>query len=393
MIFQTLDNKRECRGIFLDNKVYDEPPQGLTATWSYTPSLPLDVEYANLYCQGKTISEVCPETLSGEWKIVSSRLKAYLNSFIHAKINLNEHCFYDLVPQSFLYEYYTVKTAITEHVLKTREKPDNYEFLLNLTRVVEEIGQQKLNIKRQNLKGCMGESRTRNFLKKLNKMDPYVRYNIYGTKTGRLTTIKSSFPILTFSKEHRVCLEPNNDLFVELDFNAAELRVLLALSGIDQPKEDIHEWNAKNVFQGSISRKESKERIFAWLYNPESKDYLANRSYEREKVLQKYWDGKNVCTIYNREIGADRHHALNYIIQSTTADLFLRQMIKIHKLLEGKRSRMAFSIHDSLVLDFDKSEKHLMNDIVDVFADTDLGKFKVNLSLGKNFGKMRQICT
>lgn len=393
MIFQTLDNKRECRGIFLNNKIYDDPPEGLTATWSYTANLPLSVEYANLYCQGKTISEVCPETLSGQWEVASSRLKAYLNSFIHAKINLNEHCFYDLVPQNFLHEYYSVKNAITEHVLKTYKKPDNYDFLLDLTRVTKEIAQQKLNIKRENLKRHMGESKTRNFLKKINTIEPFVKYNVYGTKTGRLTTMKNSFPVLTLSKEHRVCLEPKNDLFVEFDFNAAELRVLLALSGIEQPDGDIHEWNAKNVFKGIPTRKEAKERIFAWLYNPESRDYLANQSYERDKVLQKYWDGRNVCTFYNRKIEADKHHALNYVIQSTTADLFLRQMIKVHKLLKGKRSHIAFSIHDSLVLDFDKGERHLIGDIAGIFADTDLGKFKVNLSLGKNFGRMKQICT
>jgi len=392
MIFQTLDNKIECRGVFLDNKVYSEPPKGLTATWSYSPNLPLDVEYANLYCHGKTISEVCPEGLRSEWENASFRLKAYLNSFIHAKINLNEHCFYDLVPQNFLYEYYSIKTAITEHVLQTYKKPDNYEFLLGLTRTIKDIGQQKLKIKRQNLKGRMSESKTRNFLKKIGTSEPYIKYNIRGTKTGRLTTVKDSFPILTLSKEHRACLEPNNDLFVEFDFNAAELRVLLALSGLEQPTEDIHEWNAKNVFRGLQNRKESKERIFAWLYNPESKDYLANRAYDRDSVLQKYWDGKNVCTIYDRKIQADRHHALNYIIQSTTADLFLRQMVKIHKFLEDKRSSVAFSIHDSLVLDFAQSEKDLIGEISNIFANTDLGKFKVNLSLGKNFGRMKRVC-
>ena len=392
MIFQALDNKRDCRGIFLNNQVYEDPPEGLTATWAYTPNLPLNVEYANLYCNGKSLLEVCPEFLSEEWAAVNSRLRAYLNSFIGAKINLNEHCFYDLVPQNFLYKYYTLKSAITEHVLKTYKRPTNYEFLLALTKILEEIKQQKLNIKKGNLKNYFSNNQTRNFLKKISVAGSHIRYNARGTKTGRLTTEKESFPILTLKKEYRVCLEPNNDLFVEFDFNAAELRVLLALSGLEQPKEDIHEWNAKNVFGNLVTRSEAKERIFAWLYNPESKDYLANRAYDREKVLQKYWNGELVQTIYDRKIKADEHHALNYIIQSTTADLFLRQMIKVHEFLKNKKSKIAFSIHDSLILDMDKEDKNLINAITDIFADTDLGRLKVNLSLGKNFGRMKQIC-
>jgi len=196
---------------------------------------------------------------------------------------------------------------------------------------------------------------------------------------------------LTLKKEHRVILEPNNDLFVELDFNAAELRTLLSLCGKEQPKEDIHEWNAKNVFRGLQSRSEAKERIFAWLYNPDSKDYLANRSYDRIAVKEKHWDGKIVETPFGRKIAADEFHALNYLIQSTTADMVLRQVIKVYDLLKNSKSHIAFIIHDSLVIDLAKEDKTLLKDIFDVFAKTDLGDFMISVQAGKNFGEMERI--
>jgi len=83
--------------------------------------------------------------------------------------------------------------------------------------------------------------------------------------------------------------------------------------------------------------------------------------------------------------------ALNYIIQSTSSDLFLRQMIKVDKMLEGKKSFIAFSVHDSLVMDFAEEDIHLLEPIIEEFSDTPLGKYLTNVSMGKNYGNMRKI--
>ena len=213
---------------------------------------------------------------------------------------------------------------------------------------------------------------------------------MFGSKTGRLTTKKNSFPILNLDKNYRKILKPKNDWFVELDFNAAELRTFLALAGKQQPKEDIHDWNAKNIYNGS-TRDEAKKRIFAWLYNPESTDYLSSKAYNRAEVVKKYYDGSQVTTFFNRIIPSDDHHALNYIIQSTTSDLFLRKMIDLWKFLKDKKSFIAFSVHDSLVIDMPSDERDLINQIVEIFSRTKFGDFKVNVSGGKNYGNMRKI--
>jgi len=391
MIFQVLDIKTECKNLYTGNKILQEIPKNLTGTWDFSQHLPTNVEYAKLYCGGLTMEDVCPEHLKEDWGNSSKKLKAYLNSFIQAKISLQEHCLYDLVPQHFLLEFYEIKNQITKHVFDNYEKPENYDFLLRLSKVVEDIKGRPLNLKTSKLNHLSHQLATRNFLKRLKRSEKNIKYNIFGTKTGRLTTEPKSFPILTLKKDFRSILEPNNDLYVELDFNAAELRTLLALMGKEQPKEDIHEWNVKNVFRDLVTRKEAKERIFAWLYNPDSKDYLANRAYERKGVKEKYWDGKIVKTPFGRQIEADEYHALNYLIQSTTADMALRQLIKVHSLLKNSKSHIAFTLHDSLVIDLAKEDKGLLNEIFDVFAKTDLGAFAISISMGKNFGNMKKV--
>ena len=392
MLFQTLDNKRECAAVYLNGDLhYEDIPEGLTMTWAYAPYLDDGVEYASLYCYGQSLDEVCPEGLKYKYDEISDRLKAFLTSFSEAKIDLNKNCFFDLVPERFLKEYCEIKNQITYYVLQNYEKPDNYDFLLSLTKAVDKINKRNLNINLKQMSKHMVSDRGRRFYKKIAKTSPHICYDIFGTKTGRLSVKKDSFPILTLDKEFRSVLEPNNDLFVELDYNAAELRMLLALLKEQQPKEDIHEWNAKNVYRGLLSREEAKKRVFSWLYNPNSKDFLSSRAYRREEIVEKYWDGQSVNTPFDRQIKSDRYHALNYIIQSSTNDLFLRKMIELDKILEDKKSYIAFSIHDSLVIDFAKEERNLISDIAKIFSGTNFGDFKVNVSVGKNFGEMRKV--
>ena len=69
----------------------------------------------------------------------------------------------------------------------------------------------------------------------------------------------------------------------------------------------------------------------------------------------------------------------------------MRRMLKVWDYLKDKKSKIAFSIHDSLVIDYDRSEYRLLPEIISIFADTDFGRYKVNVSGGKSFGKMKEM--
>jgi hypothetical protein len=394
--FQFIDSKLDCRGLYVagDFAEFDKN-MVLTSTWDYSSQCDLaneEIEYASLYCAGQGLHEACPSHLEERWRSASNKMKAYLNCFQNAKISLEEYCFYDMVPEHFLIEFFEVKNKITQHVIKNYPKPENYEFLLELTKLLYGIRERNLSLNFNNIDPVfLLRDSNKNIIKKMKASSGKIFYNLYGTRTGRLTTRPGSFPILTLKKDLRRAIEPKNDLFIELDYNAAELRTLLALLGKEQPKEDIHEWNAKNVFGGSTTRKNAKERIFAWLYNLDSKDYLANRTYNKNLIKEKYWNGKIVKTPFGRKIEADEFHALNYVIQSTTSDLFLRRAIAVDKLLKKAKSKITFLIHDSLIIDFANEDKDTLKQIIEEFSKTDLGDYKVNVSVGKNFGELKQI--
>ena len=306
----------------------------------------------------------------------------------HSRVNLSQHCFYDLVPDNFLVMYCEAKNKICEYVFDNYDRPKNYDFLKDLLLLTQSIEHRKLNLAYAGVARDCTTFSMRNKFKSVRRADPYVRYNIFGSKTGRMTSKKRSFPILTMNKEFRKIIHPNNDKLVEFDFNAFELRVLLYLLDKEQPDMDIHEWNMSNVYKSALTRDEAKTRIFAWLYNLDSNDHLSEGAYNRQEILNKYWNGKEINNPFGRTIESDKFHAISYLVQSTAVDIVLRQMIKIHKMLENKKSYIAFTIHDSVVIDMAEEDMSLLPELKRQFSTFRNTQFLTNVSIGSDFGNM-----
>ena len=65
--------------------------------------------------------------------------------------------------------------------------------------------------------------------------------------------------------------------------------------------------------------------------------------------------------------------------------------MKIDKMLQEKKSFVAFCVHDSLVLDVSIEDKAMLNNLAEQFSKTKLGDFKTNISIGKNYGSMKRV--
>ena len=386
MYFQSLDDKSECVGIYANGKLhFDEFPQELTKTWRHSGAiLNNEVEYAWIRTGGKNLVAACPEPLAAKLAANQSKFKAYLQSFRIARINLRELCFYDLVPEDFLLEFCETKNQITKFVFENCEKPSNYEHLAKTHRLLYKMKYRDFDISNKDCREMLTNTRDRVQINRLINGPKHIDYNLFGTVTGRLTTFSNSLPILTMRKVYRKTLKPKNDWFLSLDYNGAELRTVLALGEEPQPEWDIHQWNAKNVFGGVISREEAKEKFFAWLYNPES-NTIKSELYNRNKILLQYYDEGYVSTPMGRKIKVDERKAFNYLIQSTTADLVLDRAIEIDEFLNDKRSFISHIVHDEIVIDLHDQERDLVPLIKNIFENNLLGYFRGNINAGKNY--------
>jgi hypothetical protein len=398
MIFQVLDDKGECIGIYQDGELYfSDAPEGMEKTWSYSSALKdLDIQYASIYAGGKKLEEVCPPELKREYERVSLRIKAHVAAFKTAKLNPKENCIYDLIPHKTLKEFCELKNRICEHVFQTYPKPKEYEYFKSFGEFIGDISARDIKLNRSWLSGKLYDIQAQKLWEKINSIQPHIKYDQFGSVTGRLVVTEDSFPILNLNKKLREVIVPQNDWFVEFDLNAAELRTAMALLGKTQPAGDLHEWSAEHIFRGELNRTEAKETATSWLYNSTSKNALKydselNAFYNKPALLAMYHlDGK-VHTPFGREIECDTYHAISYLNQSTLIDLFHRQILKANSILDNKKSFISFLVHDSLVLDLSEKEKSLLPDFIRTLSDTKWGIFPVNVKIGRNYGEMKKI--
>jgi hypothetical protein len=374
LILQTLDIKNNCQGVFYNGQFifdeYDDILENHNLAWKHS-SLLDDEKYKYLYLLAKDedlslFSEDCDT-----FKNYTDKLRAHQRAALTAKVDLEEECFFDLIPEHQMSRWFHLRQSALKNLQKTREFGEDYPILHKAHVLTSNISQQQIQFKES-----LGK----------------VTYNIFGSATGRLTTTRTSVPVLTMKKEDRRFLKPQNDAFVEMDLNAAEARTLLALSGISQPEQDIHEWLMKNVYKTEMTRPQAKVKLFSWLYNFSNSDIDLDKFFSRQIFRDFYCTEKSVLTTpYGRELQVDERKAQNYLLQSTTSDIVIENAYKIMKMLENKKTKIAFTLHDSIILDVCRSEAHILPDIKHEFESTRWGNFLTMCKIGVNFGELREL--
>ena len=374
MILQTLDIKDNCKGIFYKGSfLFDDIEniiQECSLAWKHSPLLD-DQRYRYLYLSLKEddLSPYCHDP--DLFTVYKKKLEAHQKAALAAKVSLSEECFFDLLPEHQMQKWFEIRQAALENLHEMATKSDDYDILHKIHVLATNIAQQDITF---------GTKTGR------------VLYNIFGSATGRLKTKRGSVPVLTLKKEQRELLKPQNDAFVELDLNAAEIRMLMALSGREQPQGDIHEHLQKEIFGGWGKRSEFKERLFAWLYNPNSDDSVFDQFFSRETFRDFFAAEDQILTTpFGRRLVVDERKAQNYLLQSTTSDQVLENAYKIQRMLRGKKSTIAFTLHDSIILDMSQEDVIMLREIKKQFEQTRWGNFVSTCKVGKTFGDLKDL--
>lgn len=361
-------------------------------TWYYNKSLEQcsNIKYGYLFSKGLSINEICPTFIKKDLlKLQNTIDSCYKTS---EKVGLYSSIISDIVPERILLDYYKILEEVCEYSFSNLEEPKNYNFLLELTETLERIKEYTFNLNEETMKNISEKLELPIWEKyEENKYSTSPAYRVFSTVTGRIHFEPGVFPLMNLKKEARVVLEPNFDAFIEIDFNGIDIRSALFLAGIPQPQIDVHDWNIQNVFGENTTRKDAKKSFFSWLYNPAKSSPSLEKVYKLDKVIGRYYNNGIVTNPFDRVMEADDFHSLNYLCQSTSADVCLRTLVYLEKNLRNKRSKVALTIQDSFLIDLCEEELDFVKELIYDCKRTDIGMIPVNVSIGKNYGEMEKI--
>lgn len=369
-----MDIEKNCKGIYhsqgFEFKNYQKLIKKHNYAWKHSKILEEEqYQYLYIFLKSEDLQNYTenPE----EYSNVKKMLEAHKKAALLAKIDLSSSCVFDIVPEHRLEKWFSMRQSALENLLSKKETPSDYDILHKAHVLVSNIKNQKI--------------RYGNELKSVN-------YDIFGSVTGRLTTVKGSVPVLTLKKEQRSMIKPKNDAIVEFDLNAAEIRTLLGLQGIPQPEGDIHKWIGQEVYNESINRAQVKQNVFSWLYNFSAPKNRLDEIFSRQIFRDFYCFEKQILkTPFGRNLNTDERKAQNYLLQSTTSDQVIENAYRIQKMLHGKKSEVAFLLHDSIILDMSKEDVIMLGDIKSQFEQTRWGNFVSTCKVGKDFGNLREL--
>ena len=134
----------------------------------------------------------------------------------------------------------------------------------------------------------------------------------------------------------------------------------------DQEKKknakQIYEILKNKIYEIKKLTTENKD-LYGSVKPTEISKIINTHHYDREKVLDKWYDGEYISTPFDRKIEIDKRRALNYLIQSTTSDVVLERACRIDEYLKGKKSFISHIVHDEIVIDLCNEEREIVSKI------------------------------
>tara|TARA_B110000503_G_scaffold64513_1_gene101639 strand:+ start:271 stop:1596 length:1326 start_codon:yes stop_codon:yes gene_type:complete len=225
-------------------------------------------------------------------------------------------------------------------------------------------------------------------------------YNLYNATSRPTNSFNSvNFAAIPKTEEHRKCFKPQNDFFVEFDFDGYHLRLLCEQINFPLTSESAHKQLAKNYFgTEDITEEqylEAKQINFQAIYG---KIPDQHRNLEIFKLIQRYIDEmweqyERTGVVFNPHSSKpftkelkDMHPAklMNYMMQSLETSRNILILKNVVRYLKDKKTKVALYTYDAILFDFSKEDgKNTLEDLRLILEETNKYpvKFKYSQSL------------
>lgn len=232
----------------------------------------------------------------------------------------------------------------------------------NLSKVFYEIESNGISLNKDNFIEYYGDAlKHPEFSIKNGKI--YTQYNL-NTTTGRPSNNFNgiNFAALNHNTGERNCYIPENDEFVEFDYNAFHIRLLANAIKYSFDSDNIYEQLGKFYFDKEILSKEdiSKAKIitFQQIYGGINTEYLEHPFFEKVNNFalnshMLYCQNKTVLGFnFSKNENLSPFKLLNYVIQALETKYNTNIMVEIIKLLKHKKTKLVLYTYDALLFDY-----------------------------------------
>ena len=227
----------------------------------------------------------------------------------------------------------------------------------------------------------------------LSRSKIYTQYNLYTTTSRPSNTFNSiNFAALHKDDGERACFKPENDKFIELDFQGYHPRLIGEMVGFDFPK-DKNTYDVLGELLG-VSQQEAKELTFKQLYGGVWSEYQSKPFFE--KVLaytDDMWDtyqygGSIKCDnkIFIRDDeNITRTKLFNYIVQSKETSTNVDLLKLVFDKLKDKKTKLVLYTYDAFLFDYSNEDKGLIQEIINILD------YPVNIKQGKTYHGLEKL--
>jgi hypothetical protein len=225
----------------------------------------------------------------------------------------------------------------------------------------------------------------------------YTSYNLYNI-TSRPTNAFNGINFLAFNKENgsRAAFIPQNDVFVEFDFDGYHIRLIANMLGVEIPADDsIHTVLGRMYFDKEEltpeEYQESKKITFRQLYNGVEDQYKELELFREiaefiEAMWTEYKRTKRLILPNGRKLTGKEftpQKLFNYYVQCLETVNNTKKLIALKELLEGKKSKIVLVVYDSILIDYStEDDKGLLLKIKNILESDG---YRVKAQKGYNY--------
>ena len=224
-------------------------------------------------------------------------------------------------------------------------------------------------------------------------------YNLYNATSRPTNSFNSiNFAAIPHTEKHRKTFRPQNDYFVEFDFDGYHLRLLSEQIDYKLTSESAHKQLAKLYFgKDEITDEEytqAKQINFQAIYGKIPEEH---KDLEIFKEIQEYIDAmwnmfNDNGIIWNPQSSKqftkalkDMHPAklMNYMMQSLETSNNILILKEVLRYLKNKKTKIALFTYDAILFDFNKEDGKKTLEEIQKILEKD-GKYPVKFKFSKN---------